>query len=110
MGITEVNISFFNPFKIYFKKNGKKGSITIKIIKCGKTTEKNQMTDYKKYNDYIFYLKTEIIKVYKEDTTLNNYINYNCIKIVKIILVLYSKIILFTISFIFLVNIYNINI
>ncbi len=72
MGITDVNISFFNPFKIYFKKNGKKGSITIKIIKCGKTTEKNQMTDYKKYNDYIFYLKTEIIKVYKEDTTLNN--------------------------------------
>ena len=66
INISNVRISFFNPQKILYSKNGKRGYISIKRVKLDNKTFPNEYLNYKKETDYVFYLKSIVSELYKK--------------------------------------------
>lgn len=65
ISISNVKISFFNPLKILYSKNGKRGCISPRWIKLNEKVVTNEYSNYKKQMDYIHYLKLIIAELYK---------------------------------------------
>ena len=63
--ISNVRISFFNPLKIFYSKNGKRGCISPRLVKLNEKVVDNEYSNYKKQMDYIHYLKLIITELYK---------------------------------------------
>ncbi len=65
LNISNVKISFFNPSKIIYYKNGKRGSVSPKYVKLDGEILLNEYSNYQNENDYIKYLKITIKEIYK---------------------------------------------
>lgn len=65
ISISNVRTSFFNPLKILYSKNGKRGYISLKWVKLYEKVVANEYSNYKKQTDYIHYLKLIITELYK---------------------------------------------
>ena len=65
INISNVRTSFFNPLKILYSKNGKRGCISPRCVKLNEKVVANEYSNYKKQMDYIHYLKLIITELYK---------------------------------------------
>lgn len=73
--ITKVRISFFNPKKILYSKNNKRGYISLKCIKFDKKVVTNEYLKCENDTDYISYLKSATVKLYRDIKKINSAIN-----------------------------------
>ena len=65
LNISNVKISFFNPRKIIYYKNGKRGSVSPKYVKLDGEILLNEYSNCENEHDYIKYLKITIKEIYK---------------------------------------------
>ena len=65
LNISNVKISFFNPCKIIYYKNGKRGSVSPKYVKLDGEILLNEYSNCENEYDYIKYLKITIKEIYK---------------------------------------------
>lgn len=65
LNISNVKISFFNPSKIIYYKNGKRGSVSPKYVKLEGEILLNEYSNCENEYDYIKYLKITIKEIYK---------------------------------------------
>ena len=65
LNISNVKISFFDPRKIIYYKNGKRGSVSPKYVKLEGEILLNEYSNCENEYDYIKYLKITIKEIYK---------------------------------------------